>query len=55
MAKDGKLKVLHTTMEGIENAPMALAMLFDGKNTGKMQCRLCSDEDVARELGRAKL
>lgn len=51
MAKQGKIKVLHTTLEGIENAPLALAMLFDGKNTGKMQCRLASDADVAKELG----
>ncbi|KAI9024224.1 hypothetical protein DFJ74DRAFT_699211 [Hyaloraphidium curvatum] len=53
LVKQGKLKSIHTTLNGIENAPLALAMLFDGKNNGKMQCRLCSDEEVAKELAAA--
>lgn len=58
LVRQGKLKPLHTTLNGIENAPLALAMLFDGKNNGKMQCRLVSDQEARKEVeqaGKAKL
>jgi NADPH-dependent curcumin reductase CurA len=39
----GKLAYKETILEGIENAPVALAGLFTGLNTGKMLVRLAAD------------
>jgi NADPH-dependent curcumin reductase CurA len=39
----GKLKFKETILEGIENAPVALAGLFTGLNTGKMLVRLSAE------------
>jgi NADPH-dependent curcumin reductase CurA len=39
----GKIKYSETILEGIENAPVALAGLFTGMNTGKMLVRLAAD------------
>ena len=33
---DGRLKGGHTIVEGLERAPDALRMLFEGANTGKL-------------------
>jgi NADPH-dependent curcumin reductase CurA len=55
LLKQGKLKSLQTTTQGIENAGLALAMLFDGRNNGKMQCRLVSDAEAMAEVRSAKL
>ncbi len=37
---EGKLKPLETVVEGFEDLPDALNMLFDGKNTGKLVVRV---------------
>jgi NADPH-dependent curcumin reductase CurA len=39
----GKVKAEETILEGIENAPVALAGLFTGLNTGKMLVRLSAE------------
>jgi NADPH-dependent curcumin reductase CurA len=41
--ESGKVKAQETILEGIENAPAALAGLFTGLNTGKMLVRLSAD------------
>jgi NADPH-dependent curcumin reductase CurA len=42
--ESGKLKAEETILEGIENAPAALAGLFTGMNTGKMLVRLSAEQ-----------
>ncbi len=37
---EGKLKVQETIVEGFEQLPVAINMLFDGKNTGKLLVKL---------------
>ena len=37
---DGKLKVRETVVEGFEQLPVAINMLFDGENTGKLLVKL---------------
>jgi NADPH-dependent curcumin reductase CurA len=39
----GQMKYSETILDGIENAPVALAGLFTGMNTGKMLVRLAAD------------
>jgi NADPH-dependent curcumin reductase CurA len=34
--KEGKLRPLETVVEGFEQLPSAINMLFDGANTGKL-------------------
>jgi NADPH-dependent curcumin reductase CurA len=41
--ESGRLKYSETILEGIENAPVALAGLFTGLNTGKMLVRIAAD------------
>jgi NADPH-dependent curcumin reductase CurA len=41
--ESGKVKAQETILDGIENAPVALAGLFTGLNTGKMLVRLSAD------------
>lgn len=55
LVQQGKIKSLHTTLKGIENAPLALAMLFDGRNNGKMQCLVADPAQVTKEIQSAKL
>jgi len=38
--QEGRIKYKEHIIEGIENAPRALAMLFSGENEGKMIVRL---------------
>ena len=37
---EGKIKADETIVDGLENAPEALNMLFEGKNSGKMLVRV---------------
>jgi NADPH-dependent curcumin reductase CurA len=37
---EGKLKAQETVVEGFEQLPVAINMLFDGKNTGKLVVKL---------------
>lgn len=37
---DGKLKAQETVVEGFEQLPVAINMLFDGKNTGKLVVKI---------------
>jgi NADPH-dependent curcumin reductase CurA len=39
--RDGLIKSRETVVEGLEQAPTALNMLFDGENTGKLVIRIC--------------
>ena len=38
--QQGKLKPLETVVEGFEQLPTAINMLFDGKNYGKLVVKL---------------
>ena len=38
--QQGKLKPLETVVEGFEQLPTAINMLFDGKNVGKLVVKL---------------
>jgi NADPH-dependent curcumin reductase CurA len=38
--QEGKLKPLETVVEGFEELPKAINMLFDGANTGKLVVRV---------------
>ena len=40
---EGKLKARETVVEGIEQAPQALRMLFEGGNTGKLLLQVGSE------------
>eukprot|EP00668_Euglena_longa_P011274 GGOE01013665.1.p1 GENE.GGOE01013665.1~~GGOE01013665.1.p1 ORF type:complete len:370 (-),score=65.65 GGOE01013665.1:350-1417(-) len=51
-AKEGKLKYTEDVVEGLENAPVALLKLFDGRNTGKLVVKVA---DLAPQLTHAKL
>ncbi|KAJ3340667.1 hypothetical protein HDU93_006524 [Gonapodya sp. JEL0774] len=51
--KEGKIKPLQTTVAGIDNAGIGLAMLFDGRNSGKMQCEIGREEDALKEIRNA--
>ena len=37
---EGKLKAQETVVEGFEQLPIAINMLFDGENTGKLVVQL---------------
>ena len=37
---EGKLKAQETVVEGFEQLPVAINMLFDGKNTGKLVVKI---------------
>lgn len=41
--REGELKQTLHVVEGLEHAPEALAMLFEGKNTGKLVVKVASD------------
>ena len=38
--KAGKIKFREHIIDGLENAPAAFRMLFDGTNTGKLMVRI---------------
>jgi NADPH-dependent curcumin reductase CurA len=38
--REGKIKAEETIVEGLERAPEALNMLFDGANVGKLLVRV---------------
>ena len=40
--KDGSIKTRDTIVDGLENAPAALDMLFKGGNTGKLMVKVSS-------------
>ncbi|NHJ02517.1 MAG: NADP-dependent oxidoreductase [Candidatus Heimdallarchaeota archaeon] len=40
---EGKIKYREHIVEGIENAPLALNMLFDGSNKGKLICKIANE------------
>ncbi len=43
--------IINTPMHSIENAPVALASLFEGKNTGKLLVQVDKEEgDAAAKL-----
>jgi NADPH-dependent curcumin reductase CurA len=48
--KQGKLKCEETVLEGLENAPTALAGLFTGLNTGKMLVRLAPEQTTPKTV-----
>ena len=43
---EGRIKYRDTTVEGLENAPSALRMLFDGENVGKLLVKVADDAAV---------
>ncbi len=43
LVAEGKLKPLETVVEGFDQLPTAINMLFDGANTGKLVVRVASD------------
>jgi NADPH-dependent curcumin reductase CurA len=45
-AAEGKLKHRDTIVEGLENAPEAVNMLFDGDNVGKLMVRIADDAEL---------
>jgi NADPH-dependent curcumin reductase CurA len=45
LVQSGKLKYREHIVNGLENAPGAVNMLFDGTNQGKLLLRLASDSD----------
>jgi NADPH-dependent curcumin reductase CurA len=38
--EEGKLRAQETVVDGFEHLPVAINMLFDGKNTGKLVVKL---------------
>ena len=38
--KAGKIKFREQIIDGLENAPVAFRMLFDGSNTGKLMVKI---------------
>ena len=44
---EGKIRYRDTTVEGLENAPGALRMLFDGENVGKLLVKVADDAAMA--------
>lgn len=47
LVAEGKLKYRDTTVDGLENAPKALNMLFEGENVGKLLLKIADDAAVA--------
>lgn len=43
--KEGKLNYKESITEGLENAPLALAQLYEGVNKGKQLIRVCEDSE----------
>ena len=43
MIAEGKLQVLETVVDGFEQLPTAINMLFDGANVGKLVVRIADD------------
>jgi NADPH-dependent curcumin reductase len=45
-AAEGKLKHRDTVVEGLENAPEAVNMLFEGENVGKLMVKVADDAEL---------
>jgi NADPH-dependent curcumin reductase CurA len=46
-AMEGKIQDRHTVVDGLEKAPQAINMLFDGDNYGKLMVRVADDSSAA--------
>jgi NADPH-dependent curcumin reductase CurA len=45
-AEEGKIKHRDTVVEGLEKAPEAVNMLFEGANIGKLMVKVADDSEL---------